>query len=91
MQVYSRLISQAESHPEWVVHRDEDWCCDPLGSARRLFCRLGLPFTTRVEAWVLKSSSECALVLWKPSAWQTSATYYVMFVVWMRWFQTTRV
>jgi hypothetical protein len=47
--MYKVIEEQIREHPRWVVVRHEDLCRDPIGAYRRLYQRLDLEWTQRVE------------------------------------------
>jgi hypothetical protein len=50
------LADGADRHPEWVAASHEDLCLDPTTAFQRLFDRIGLPWSTRVEAYLSESN-----------------------------------
>jgi hypothetical protein len=50
--IYSVLLKFREAHPDWIFVRQEDLARDPLGGFGRLFERLALGYSSRIQAQV---------------------------------------
>jgi hypothetical protein len=50
--IYSVLLKFRQAHPDWIFVRQEDLARDPLTGFGRLFDRLGLGYSTRIQAGV---------------------------------------
>ena len=55
--IYGSVPATRERNPDFIVVRHEDLSLDPLGGYRDLYQALGLTFTSRVEKFILNSSS----------------------------------
>lgn len=52
----SALSIAARRHPDWTVVAHEDLCAEPVGEFRRLYERLGLPWTSKVADYLHESN-----------------------------------
>jgi hypothetical protein len=59
--IYSVLVKYGKAHRDWMFLRQEDLASDPLRGFARIFDRLGLPYTERIQAavrWYSSGASE---------------------------------
>jgi hypothetical protein len=51
------LLEQAAQHPEWIAVKHEELSQQPVVTFRRLYDRLGLPWSDRVERRIRRRTS----------------------------------
>lgn len=55
--IYSVLLKYRDAHPDWMFVRHEDLARDPIGGFARIFDRLGLEYSERIQDTVRWYSS----------------------------------
>jgi hypothetical protein len=55
--IYASVHASRQRNPDLIVVRHEDLSLDPVSGYRDLYAKLGLDFSTRVEKFILNSSS----------------------------------
>lgn len=55
--IYQAVRIQTLQHPEIIVVRHEDLSIDPVEGFRKIYRSLGIPFTSRVERAILRTSN----------------------------------
>ena len=55
--IYYRISQYQKVHPEWIFIRHEDLSLDPVNEYKKIYEKLGLNFTSKIEKKIIDSTS----------------------------------